>query len=72
MIVGVISSAILAFPYLKVVVLLWLNEPAPDAPTVNLPSPMAGTVVAAGVPPRSSSASRPASSSTSSTRPAPS
>lgn len=48
-IVGVISSAILAFPYLKVVVLLWLNEPAPDAPTVNLPSPMAGTVVAAGV-----------------------
>ncbi|WP_112135143.1 NADH-quinone oxidoreductase subunit NuoN [Glycomyces dulcitolivorans] len=48
-IVGVVSSAILAFPYLKVVVLLWLNEPAPDAPTVNLPSPMAGTVVAAGV-----------------------
>ncbi|MEU6857956.1 NADH-quinone oxidoreductase subunit NuoN [Glycomyces sp. NPDC046736] len=48
-IVGVISSAILAFPYLRVVVLLWLNEPAPDAPTVNLPSPMAGTVVAAGV-----------------------
>jgi NADH-quinone oxidoreductase subunit N len=48
-IVGVLSSAILAFPYLRVVVLLWLNEPAPDAPTVNLPSPMAGTVVAAGV-----------------------
>lgn len=48
-IVGVVSSAILAFPYLKVVVLLWLNEPAPDAPTVNLPSPMAGTVVVAGV-----------------------
>jgi len=48
-VVGVISSAILAFPYLRVVVLLWLNEPAPDAPTVNLPSPMAGTVVAAGV-----------------------
>ncbi|GAA2267597.1 NADH-quinone oxidoreductase subunit NuoN [Glycomyces scopariae] len=48
-IVGVVSSAILAFPYLRVVVLLWLNEPAPDAPTVNLPSPMAGTVVAAGV-----------------------
>ncbi|WP_100447811.1 NADH-quinone oxidoreductase subunit NuoN [Glycomyces xiaoerkulensis] len=48
-VVGVVSSAILAFPYLRVVVLLWLNEPAPDAPTVNLPSPMAGTVVAAGV-----------------------
>jgi NADH-quinone oxidoreductase subunit N len=48
-IVGVVSSAILAFPYLRVVVLLWLNEPAPDAPTVNLPSPMAGTVVVAGV-----------------------
>jgi NADH-quinone oxidoreductase subunit N len=48
-IVGVVSSAILAFPYIRVVVLLWLNEPAPDAPTVNLPSPMAGTVVAAGV-----------------------
>jgi NADH-quinone oxidoreductase subunit N len=48
-VVGVVSSAILAFPYLRVVVLLWLNEPAPDAPTVNLPSPMAGTVVAVGV-----------------------
>ncbi|MCD0444809.1 NADH-quinone oxidoreductase subunit NuoN [Glycomyces sp. A-F 0318] len=48
-VVGVVSSAILAFPYLRVVVLLWLNEPAPDAPTVNLPSPMAGAVVAAGV-----------------------
>ena len=48
-IVAVIASAILAFPYLRVVVLVWLNEPNDDAPTVNLPSPMTGTVVGIGV-----------------------
>ncbi|HZE40734.1 MAG TPA: NADH-quinone oxidoreductase subunit NuoN [Stackebrandtia sp.] len=48
-IVGVLSSVILAFPYLKVVVLLWLNEPVEDAPTVSLPSFATGTAVAIGV-----------------------
>ncbi|MFC4335352.1 NADH-quinone oxidoreductase subunit NuoN [Salininema proteolyticum] len=47
--VAVVSSAILAFPYLRIVVLIWLNEPAPDAPHVALPSPMAGAVVTLGV-----------------------
>ncbi|QSB05856.1 NADH-quinone oxidoreductase subunit NuoN [Natronoglycomyces albus] len=46
--VAIAASAILAFPYLRVVVLVWLNEPADDAPTVNLPSPMTGTVVGVG------------------------
>ncbi|WP_025272562.1 NADH-quinone oxidoreductase subunit NuoN [Haloglycomyces albus] len=48
-IVGIVSSAILAFPYLRIVVLIWLNEPAPDAPHISMPSPMAGSVVAMGV-----------------------
>lgn len=48
-IVGVLSSVILAFPYLKVVVLLWLNEPVEDAPAVSIPSIATGTAVAVGV-----------------------
>ncbi len=36
-IVGLISSAVLAFPYLRVVVLMYLSEPAEDTPTVSLP-----------------------------------
>ncbi|WP_415645638.1 NADH-quinone oxidoreductase subunit NuoN [Stackebrandtia soli] len=48
-IVGVLSSVVLAFPYLKVVVLLWLSEPVEDAPSVSLPSFFTGTAVAAGV-----------------------
>ena len=48
-IVGVLSSVILAFPYLKVVVLLWLQQPVDDAPSVSLPGPMTGAAVALGV-----------------------
>jgi NADH-quinone oxidoreductase subunit N len=33
----VVSSAILAFPYLRVVVLMWLSEPAETTPTVSIP-----------------------------------
>ena len=36
-IAGVISSAILAFPYLRVVVLMWLSDPAESTPTVSIP-----------------------------------
>lgn len=48
-VVGVLSSVILAFPYLKVVVLLWLQQPVDDAPSVSLPGPMTGTAVTIGV-----------------------
>src|SRR5258705_10169503 len=36
-IVGVVTSMILAFPYLRVVVLMWLSEPAEQSPTVSIP-----------------------------------
>ena len=48
-IVGVLSSVILAFPYLKVVVLLWLSQPVEDAPSVSLPSFGTGFAVTIGV-----------------------
>ncbi|WP_147141998.1 NADH-quinone oxidoreductase subunit NuoN [Stackebrandtia albiflava] len=48
-IVGVLSSVILAFPYLKVVVLLWLSQPVEDAPAVSMPGFMTGTAVTVGV-----------------------
>lgn len=48
-IVGVLTSVILAFPYLKVVVLLWLNEPKEDAPAVSIPSFATGAAVTVGV-----------------------
>ncbi|HTW02223.1 MAG TPA: NADH-quinone oxidoreductase subunit NuoN [Streptosporangiaceae bacterium] len=48
-IVGVISSAILAFPYIRVIVLMFFSEPAPDGPAVVRPSVFTGTAVAAGV-----------------------
>jgi NADH-quinone oxidoreductase subunit N len=36
-IVGVVSSMILAFPYLRVVVMMWLSEPGESTPTVSIP-----------------------------------
>jgi NADH-quinone oxidoreductase subunit N len=36
-IVGVVASMILAFPYLKVIVLMYLSEPVENGPTVALP-----------------------------------
>jgi NADH-quinone oxidoreductase subunit N len=36
-IVGVIASMILAFPYLRVIVLMYLSEPVEDGPTVAIP-----------------------------------
>ncbi|HEY2793574.1 MAG TPA: NADH-quinone oxidoreductase subunit NuoN, partial [Micromonosporaceae bacterium] len=37
LIVGVITSMILAFPYLRVVVMMWISEPGEDTPTVSIP-----------------------------------
>ncbi|WP_344306699.1 NADH-quinone oxidoreductase subunit NuoN [Fodinicola feengrottensis] len=36
-ILGVLASAVIAFPYLRVVVLMYGSEPAADAPTVTVP-----------------------------------
>ncbi len=48
-IVGVLSSAILAFPYVRVIVLMFFSEPAPDGPAVVRPSVFTSAAVAVGV-----------------------
>ena len=47
-IVGVLSSAILAFPYVRVIVLMFFSEPAADGPVVVRPSIFTGLAVAVG------------------------
>ncbi len=47
-IVGVVTSAILAFPYVRVIVLMFFSDPAPDGPVVVRPSAFTGVAVAAG------------------------
>jgi len=49
--VGVLASAIAAFFYLRVIVLMFFSEPAPDGPTVSVPSIATAVVitVAAGL-----------------------
>jgi NADH-quinone oxidoreductase subunit N len=47
-IAGVITSMILAFPYLRVVVLMWLSEPAESTPTVSLPGALTAAAVTIG------------------------
>jgi NADH-quinone oxidoreductase subunit N len=48
-IVGVLSSAILAFPYVRVIVLMFFSEPAADGPAVIRPSAFTASAVAIGV-----------------------
>jgi NADH:ubiquinone oxidoreductase subunit 2 (subunit N) len=48
-IIGVLSSAILAFPYVRVIVLMFFSEPVPDGPAVVRPSAFTGVAVAVGV-----------------------
>jgi proton-translocating NADH-quinone oxidoreductase chain N len=48
-IIGVISSVFLAFPYVRVIVLMFFSEPAPDGPAVVRPSIFTGAAVAIGV-----------------------
>jgi NADH-quinone oxidoreductase subunit N len=48
-IVGVISSMILAFPYLRVVVLMWLSEPGESTPTVSIPGALTAAALVIGV-----------------------
>jgi NADH-quinone oxidoreductase subunit N len=48
-IVGALSSAILAFPYVRVIVLMFFSEPAADGPAVVKPSAFTASAVAIGV-----------------------
>jgi NADH-quinone oxidoreductase subunit N len=48
-IAGVVTSMILAFPYLRVVVLMWLSEPAEDGPTVSGVGTLTWTALWVGV-----------------------
>jgi proton-translocating NADH-quinone oxidoreductase chain N len=48
-IVGVLSSAIAAFFYVRVIVLMFFSDPIPDGPVVVVPSVFTGTAVGLGV-----------------------
>lgn len=48
-IVGVLSSAVAAFFYVRVIVLMFFSEPKPDGPTVAVPSALTSTAIAVGV-----------------------
>lgn len=48
-VVGVIASAIAAFFYIRVIVLMFFSEPKADGPTVAVPSPLTMTAIAVGV-----------------------
>jgi NADH-quinone oxidoreductase subunit N len=47
-IVGVLASAIAAFFYVRVIVLMFFSEPVPDGPVVTVPSVFTGTAVGLG------------------------
>ena len=48
-VVGVVASAVTAFFYARVVVLMFFNEPAPDGPTVAIPSSLTAMTIALGL-----------------------
>ncbi|MGW8379263.1 NADH-quinone oxidoreductase subunit NuoN [Streptomyces sp. ODS28] len=48
-VVGVIASAIAAFFYIRVIVLMFFSEPREDGPSVAVPSALTTTAIAAGV-----------------------
>ncbi|MGI5211531.1 NADH-quinone oxidoreductase subunit NuoN [Plantactinospora sp. CA-290183] len=48
-IAGVLTSMILAFPYLRVVVMMWLSEPGESTPTVSLPGGLTSAALMIGV-----------------------
>ncbi|MFE0042892.1 NADH-quinone oxidoreductase subunit NuoN [Streptomyces albireticuli] len=48
-IVGVLSSAVAAFFYVRVIVLMFFSEPKADGPTVAVPSALTSTAIAVGV-----------------------
>jgi NADH-quinone oxidoreductase subunit N len=48
-IAGVVTSMVLAFPYLRVVVMMWLSEAGETAPTVSIPGALTSAALAVGV-----------------------
>ncbi|HZG05503.1 MAG TPA: NADH-quinone oxidoreductase subunit NuoN [Streptomyces sp.] len=48
-VVGVIASAIAAFFYIRVIVLMFFSEPRAGGPSVAVPSPLTSTAIAIGV-----------------------
>jgi NADH-quinone oxidoreductase subunit N len=48
-VVGVVASAVTAFFYARVVVLMFFNDPAPDGPTVAIPSAFTAVTIALGL-----------------------
>ncbi|AJE83037.1 MULTISPECIES: NADH-quinone oxidoreductase subunit NuoN [Streptomyces] len=48
-VVGVLSSAVAAFFYIRVIVLMFFSEPQPGGPTVAVPSALTTTAIAVGV-----------------------
>jgi len=44
-----ITSMLIAFPYLRVVVLMWLTEPGESTPTVSIPGALTSAALAIGV-----------------------
>jgi NADH-quinone oxidoreductase subunit N len=48
-IAGVVTSMILAFPYLRVVVMMWLSEPGESTPAVTVPGALTACALAIGV-----------------------
>ncbi|OON78422.1 NADH-quinone oxidoreductase subunit NuoN [Streptomyces tsukubensis] len=48
-VVGVISSAVAAFFYIRVIVLMFFSEPRAEGPTVAVPSPLTMTAIGVGV-----------------------
>ncbi|MFI5934848.1 NADH-quinone oxidoreductase subunit NuoN [Actinoplanes sp. NPDC051494] len=48
-IVGVITSMLLAFPYLRIIVLMWLSEPGETTPAVSIPGFLTAAALAIGV-----------------------
>jgi NADH-quinone oxidoreductase subunit N len=47
-VIALVASAVAAFFYLRIVVLMYFSEPAEDGPTIALPSPLTMTVLAVG------------------------
>ncbi|BCB81057.1 NADH-quinone oxidoreductase subunit NuoN [Phytohabitans flavus] len=46
---GVITSMLLAFPYLRVVVMMWLSEPGESTPAVSVPGGLTAAALMIGV-----------------------
>ncbi len=47
-IIGVLSSAVAAFFYVRIIVLMFFSDPVPDGPALVVPSVLTGTAVAIG------------------------